>query len=639
MEDNTIDNIEEPGTGTTKADIKPAEEYIESVAESEITAEDTEVIKKILKIYNFIKKEFLTKDAMVRLIATYIGIMVVFMTRTEGSFKELAFAANINSNNLVISVIFGFMFLSGVNRLLKRFANTDAWALIIASGCFALKIIWKCNNIYYSIGIMLILSIIICWLLSQGYFKGISKIGNKTSIGTVALLFILYSVSVGTLCVIKYRAFSTSCFDFGIFAQMFYYMKETFIPMTTCERNELLSHFAIHVSPIFYIILPIYWIFPNPETLLIMQAIIVISGIIPLFMLCKNFKLSNPVTVCICIAYAFNPALMSANFYEFHENKFLTVLILWFLYFLEKKRWLPMYIFMVLTFFVKEDAPIYIACIALFMIFGKKLYFRGTTVFLSSIIYFFIVTHLLVKYGQGTFIGRFGNYLLPGEESTINVLINIFKNPAFAFTEIFQEKKFIFMLLMLIPVGFLPIYIKKVSYIFLLIPFLLINLMPDYGYMYSIDYQYIYGVAAIFFYMVTMQISEIHASKRKYISAVIAICAITISFSYNTGKLFYYDMYNGNNHDRFIEASALLDTIPEDASVEACGWLVPSLSQRKEIYLATEPENIKWEPTDYIILMDSEYELNNKKYPDMLAKGYEYDGGITNYISIYKLKK
>lgn len=42
--------------------------------------------------------------------------------------------------------------------------------------------------------------------------------------------------------------------------------------MTTCERDRVLSHFAVHVSPIYYLFLPFYALFPSPVTLEVLQA-------------------------------------------------------------------------------------------------------------------------------------------------------------------------------------------------------------------------------------------------------------------------------------------------------------------------------------------------------------------------------
>ena len=61
-------------------------------------------------------------------------------------------------------------------------------------------------------------------------------------------LFFLF-VSLWTVC--RVLSFSTPTYDFGIFAQMFHQMRATGLPNTTLERDGLLSHFAVHVSPIY----------------------------------------------------------------------------------------------------------------------------------------------------------------------------------------------------------------------------------------------------------------------------------------------------------------------------------------------------------------------------------------------------
>lgn len=84
-----------------------------------------------------------------------------------------------------------------------------------------------------------------------------------------ALAFFAF-VSLWTGCrVLAYRA---PTYDFGIFSQMFHQMRTTGLPVTTVERDGALSHFAVHVSPIYYLLLPFYWICPRPVTLQVLQG-------------------------------------------------------------------------------------------------------------------------------------------------------------------------------------------------------------------------------------------------------------------------------------------------------------------------------------------------------------------------------
>ena len=118
-------------------------------------------------------------------------------------------------------------------------------------------------------------------------------------------------------------------------------MKKTGLPLVTCERDVLLSHFAVHISPIYYLLLPFYALFPSPLTLQIGQAVIVASGVIPTLLLCKHYCLSGKSTCALVLIYVLHPALSGGCFFDIHENCFLTPLLLWMFYFFERKNIFP----------------------------------------------------------------------------------------------------------------------------------------------------------------------------------------------------------------------------------------------------------------------------------------------------------
>ena len=73
------------------------------------------------------------------------------------------------------------------------------------------------------------------------------------------LLF--HVVAQGWYLIMRIRVFVSSTYDMGIFTQMYQYMSRTGLPLTTLERDMLLSHFKIHISPILYLLLPIFKLF------------------------------------------------------------------------------------------------------------------------------------------------------------------------------------------------------------------------------------------------------------------------------------------------------------------------------------------------------------------------------------------
>lgn len=171
-------------------------------------------------------------------------------------------------------------------------------------------------------------------------------------------------------------SFRVPTFDFGIFSQMFYNMKESFRPITTVERDGLLSHFAVHVSPIYYLLLPFYALVPTPATLEVLQVAVIVSAVIPMWLIGKHHGLSGLQRMLLCAVLLLYPALSGGAGYDLHENCFLAPLLLWLFYGIDRKSTAITAIAAVLTLMVKEDAAVYVAVIALWLIVKTALRFR-----------------------------------------------------------------------------------------------------------------------------------------------------------------------------------------------------------------------------------------------------------------------
>lgn len=428
----------------------------------------------------------------------------------------------------------------------------------------------------------------------------------------VALMSVAWLVFVigGTVC--RYLLNWSSTFDFGIFSQMYYYMKETFLPLTTCERDGLLSHFAVHMSPAYYILLPIYLLFPDPITLFVMQAGVIVSGVIPCYLIAKDKGLPPSAVLCLCGMYCLYPAFIGGAFYDFHENAMLPLFILWSLYFMQKKKFLWMYLFLILTAMVKEDAPVYVACIGLFLFFHEKEYKHGIISFLGAVMYFVIVLTWMKARGNGVMIGRYDNIMPDEKLGLISIFKVILVDPIYLFQEMFNMKeKIIFFFQMMFPLLFLPFMTKNIWRLILLIPFVLWNLLPDYTYQHSIYYQYVFGPSAMLFYLTILNYTDLSAflAKRKeewmhWIAPVGMICAVVVSLLFFGGTVAQkgnYIMRYMKEKEEVKQVNAILDAIPTNASVQASTFYVPRISMRDEIYRINGKDLAKFD-TDYVVI-------------------------------------
>ena len=464
-------------------------------------------------------------------------------------------------------------------------------ALAIAVACLALafKDIFRDRKINFLDGIAF-------------EFKGFKCRGADLFVGGAAVLMTAI-VSLGT--VIRMYTFNSSTFDFGLFAQMYEYMATDLSQNSTLERNELLSHFAVHFSPVFYLFLPFYMIFRSPECLLVMQAAVCFSGVFPLLLLCRKWRYGGTVTLALCGVFLCYPALTGACFYDLHENCFLTPFILWILYFLEKNKAVGAFIFALLLLSVKEDAGLYLIFIALYALFSKKIKKRiSIPLLIMGVGGFIAVTAFIDAFGEGIKVSRYNIYLIDEQDSLVSVVKNVIKNPAFFFSKLLSEEKILFIIQMLLPLLFIPVRTRKISEWFLIAPFILINIATDYKYQYNINYQYVFGTGAMLIFLMA---KNIRYSKQKLKISLAAFMAAAVCLVGNAmPKYHYIDSYCSNT-EYYQDAEELLKKIPRDKVIYASTFLTPHLYDCKELYMYPPIYNKEnWTDADYI-LIDTRY--------------------------------
>ena len=192
-----------------------------------------------------------------------------------------------------------------------------------------------------------------------------------TLIGANKALFLAvfgYIIALSTFTILRQAAFLTSGFDLGIFNQAFsttLHQHKLFYETGDLSFNPNGSFFGVHFSPILFLLLPFYAIWPTPENLLIMQTIILALGAIPLYWIASS-KLGKNVGLLTALIYLCNPLVLSVNFNDFHLEAFTSTFFLFSLYYLDKERWKGFSVFMILAFSTIEFAPIIGVFVALY---------------------------------------------------------------------------------------------------------------------------------------------------------------------------------------------------------------------------------------------------------------------------------
>lgn len=546
--------------------------------------------------------------------------------------------------------------------LSHRFDNraVERWTLVAVFSFFSLCA-WSANAFSLPFTVICLLIIALLTVYAMRGWNGSEQPtvnGEKSTpaqrwlLATLTLAFFLF-VSIWTVC--RIHVFATPTYDFGIFSQMLHYMKTTGIPLTTLERDGLLSHFHVHVSPIYYLLLPFYCIIPHPVTLQVLQAAILTSAVIPLWLLCKHHGLSGWLRLLLCATLLLYPALSGGTSYDIHENCFLTPLLLWLFLGIDRRNTLMTAIAAVLTLGVKEDAAVYIAVIALFLILRAWLHpnpkelLTGLILFTAALLYFIAVTSFLANCGDGVMTNRYQNILPHDSHSLWDVVKTAFFHPMRIIYECSDPEKQRFVALTLIPLLGLPLLTRRYERFILLIPYILINLIPDYVYQHSIFFQYTFGSSTCLIYLTAVNLAEMKRNRIRVSALTAAVIASVLAFGTTVfPKAIYYPIQYAREAEQVQNIRDTLSTIPEDASVTANTFYTTFLSQRDILYDLGYASQEHLLETEFVVINLSASDDFQKFAPPgqkngygrllqlLLKNGYEEYATLENVLVIFR---
>ena len=553
-----------------------------------------------------------------QIILSWLFAVMLEYLRLPGALRDLARLDGLAQMSLirVIAVTCGGMLLlSGISRFVNT-AKVERWAMVGVFGILAIAALrasftWA----FLAVCILVLIFLVVfgfCGWDGQPEPAAKPKQAHRIWLWITVGFSIAFFLFVSCWTVGRVYSFSTPTFDFGIFCQMFYNMKESGLPMTTVERDGLLSHFAVHVSPIYYALLPFYWLAPTPATLQVLQAAVITSAVNPLWKIGKHHNLTGLQQTLICAVFLLCPAYSGGTSYDIHENCFLTPLLLWLFYGIDRKNTAITATAAILTLMVKEDAAVYVAVIALWLIVKTVLHFKkldisnlitGIIMLAISLGWFFLVTGYLAKSGDGVMTYRYSNFMYDGSSSLLTVIKSVILNPMKAVYECVDIEKLYFIAMTLLPFLGLPLLTRRYERYILLIPYILVNLMSDYQYQHDIFFQYTFGSTAFLVYLAVVNLADIRINwQRVTVLAAAFIVSVACFYKVVVPKAIHYPVQAVRYYDFYQNIRDALSEIPDGASVTATTFYTTYLSQRETLYDVrySSPQHLL--ETQYVVL-------------------------------------
>lgn len=413
---------------------------------------------------------------------------------------------------------------------------------------------------------------------------------------------------------IRHILFSSTAYDLGIFDNGIYLISQGENPYISLLKIHILGD---HAAWILYLIAPLYFIFPSVYWLFILQAFCLSIAVLPIWYLSKLMELRDSQARSVCLIYLLYPLIFNFNLFDFHPE--VIALPLFFTAMLavklDKIYWFICSIIFILG--CKAVLALTVAMMGIWLIFyhHKKIY--GMIAIFSGIFWFIIATQLIIPYFSGAEAAAVGRYTFLGD-SVIEILLNLILKPQIILSHLFTFPNAEYLLLLFIPV--IPVLAwQELTNLIPAIPTLFLNLLTDYQPQKDLIHQY--SLPIIPFLVLTI-INSLANNKtwfnKSYQIRIWSLIAFLIlaKYTYFLPNSLY--MKNLNTWQSTNEAINLID---KEGSVLTATQIVPHLSHRKEIYLATDDFNYeKINDIDYILLnLDSPgFGSSSKKIKELI---------------------
>ncbi len=417
-------------------------------------------------------------------------------------------------------------------------------------------------------------------------------------------LVILYTIVFSLLSILKHNNFNTNCYDLASYLQPIYQtIKGNFLYCSHEGKNYL----GVHTSFSLLLFVPFYYVFPDARFILFLQSLVLALGAVPLYLIARE-KLTKNLSLLFAFLYLIYPPLHYINLYDFHPDILVVPSFLFAFYFLSKKDYLKMYIFLAIVCLTKEQMSLTILIFGLYIFFIHKKRTKGASISIISLIWFFTSVFYIIPYfSPSKTFQHFLGYSYLGFTLTDKIK-TIFFNPQFVLENVLTPVKIGYIILLFLPVAYLSFLSSIILFAF---PTFFINLLSNTIQHNSIFFQYTASIIPFVF------ISAIYGfSKIKIKNFSLLILFLSLFFSYYFGpsplsKSFWCKNYQlGEFKTLNFNISCYLPTlhtsvlqkaikiIPENSSISAQTQIAPHLINRKGLYLFPDiPKN-----TEYIII-------------------------------------
>jgi uncharacterized membrane protein len=394
-----------------------------------------------------------------------------------------------------------------------------------------------------------------------------------------------YFVTFAALSIARHLSYHSRGYDMGVFDQIFWNTIHGRPFESTLAQGIASPHSFLgdHFSPILWTLVPFYYAYPHPETLLVLQTLALTLAAWPIFLLAR-MKLGPGHALVWLIAYFLFVPLAHINLEDFHEIAFAPLPLAFALYFLESGKSALFVGSLLASFLVKEEVALVGLAFGLYALLGKRELWLGLGVTaMSAAAFVSIVYVLLPAFAGGAAYPYIAWRYADIGGSPSGILRTLVTNPVRVARVLAETKKVYFVIAMLGPVVGMSVLAGWAT-LLILPTFAYLLLSSDVA---EFSFTTHYSAPLIPLILGTAVIAQARLKRPvwTYLSATVIACSLVFCFAFgNMPGSLKFDPNQFRTEARYAQFLPSLKMIPPDAVVAADNGLSSQLAERRLIY-------------------------------------------------------
>ncbi len=410
----------------------------------------------------------------------------------------------------------------------------------------------------------------------------------------------LFALLFAAATVVEFRAFQGQRLDLGDMTQAVWATAHGHFLRVSSPNGYESVRLGVHVDPFLALLAPLWWIWPSPLMLLVVQVLAVASGALPVYWLARKRLGDERAAVGFAAAYLIYPATQFNALTDsgMHAVSFAVPLILFAIWFLDNDRLVPFALTALLAASTKEEIPLAVGCLGIWyaVTHGRRLV--GGAIFAlglaGTLVNFLVVIPHFAGHGSTPFKDRYA--AVGGTPGGIGH--TLLTHPGTLVVAATGSGKPHFLLLLLLP--FAGLCLLEPLLLLGAVPDLAIDLLSSRPQQTMLGYQYTAGIVPFVVAAAVLGAARLKLKAAPArLAAYVVVFAAALAVSHTPLTTAFHNLPAADSSSPLHEAKAhALSLVPAGVPVSATNQFGGYLSNRRFISIFPNIGKAEWTIVD-----------------------------------------